>query len=675
MFPIAQYETHENSIPLLTAVGNFTGSGHCFAAAASAKRLYTFDTTEPPDKARSYVKIGQKITCIQPCDYDDHEALVLGTDNSVQLFDVKSNSQVFCTLIEDGASAVVVFQKRGIYVGSNCTILGYDFQGAEIFWTVTGDVVTAMCEITWDGKQSILAASQDLMIRLFQGEESIRERRVKSKVSILKPLGPNKYAIAFESGSIMLIDGASKVWDVSAGGQIIGLQMIDYAGAGKADIAFATSEGTIGILATTSGHLTLSDDTHLNLSGLHLFDFKDDGHLCLLVIGTGGSVRVFMPNRTEGLGVEARREFDLRQAQPTLVKEKAKLLLREFELTQDMNNLANPGSDAASRAPKVTAKYSLGQRKDLGCAELRITTEPPTPIQGSVIECPTTSGGDSIIFETNVPAEPTQHILLNFPDDATGSMKIDVFFSANCYSFSCNYQKFFGFMLLKEGSVKPTSYAEFTDSGGPFGAFVSQSFIVGNPLGSTFQCCFQSLSSQEPVVLFSDGRKCQIRCEKVETAARIITEYCDFATIEEFECLAHFPHEIEALMQAAQEDNAMSDTNLVHKAEVAGLIAGLKDLVVRVENSEILGQYDVLYESVLECERLNGELAREHQKRMTNREVAGSGNQKLNGMIQRFAELRKGNARTSLLQICRKALQARDFKKLAYFLEHGRAVA
>jgi Bardet-Biedl syndrome 2 protein len=340
-----------------------------------------------------------------------------------------------------------------------------------------------------------------------------------------------------------------------------------------------------------------------------------------------------------------------------------------------LNSLTNPGSDPASRGPKVTAKYSLGQRKDLGCAELRIVTEPATPIQGSVIECPTTSGGDFIIFETNVPAEPTQHILLNFPADPVGSMKIDVFFSAHCYSFSCNYPKFFGYIMVKDGSVKPKSYAEFTDPVGPFRMFVSESFIVGDALGPNFQCCFQSLSSQEPVVLFSDGRKCQIRCAKVDTAARIITEYCEFANIEEFECIAHFPDEIQALMQAAQEDNAMSDTNLVHKAEVAGLIAGLKDLVVRVENSEILGQYDILYESVLECERLNGELAREHQKRMTNREAAGSGNQKLNGMIQRFAELRKGNARTSLLQICRKALQARDFKKLAYFLEHGKAVA
>jgi hypothetical protein len=104
------------------------------------------------------------------------------------------------------------------------------------------------------------------------------------------------------------------------------------------------------------------------------------------------------------------------------------------------------------------------------------------------------------------------------------------------------------------------------------------------------------------------------------------------------------------------------------------LIATLKDVIVRIENLEILGEYETLNESVQECERLNGELAREHQKRMTNKEVSGSGNQRLNGMIQKFAELRKGNARTSLLQISRKALQARDFKKLAYFLEHGHRV-
>jgi hypothetical protein len=364
MFPVAQYETHENSIPYLTAVGNFTGNGHCFAAASSAMRLCCFDTTAAPDQSRSHVKVGQKITCVEPVKYQEHDAIVVGTDNSVRLFDVRTDTQVFCTLIDEGATAVVIGADKTIYVGWNCAILGYNFAGDEVFWTVTGDIVTAMCEVTWDGQQCIMAASDDRMLRCFLGQEAIRERRVKHRVALLRPLGPNKYVIAFDKGAIALHEGAHKVWDLAAGGQVVGLEVIDYSGSGTRDVAFATDEGAIGVLSMSLGSLTISHDTALRLAGLHLIDLKNDGHLCLIVIGTGGPVRVFMPHRTEGLGAEARREFDLRQAQPSLIKEKARLLLREYELTRDLDGSAPVTGAASGRAP-VKGEYSLGHRLDL----------------------------------------------------------------------------------------------------------------------------------------------------------------------------------------------------------------------------------------------------------------------------------------------------------------------
>ena len=103
----------------------------------------------------------------------------------------------------------------------------------------------------------------------------------------------------------------------------------------------------------------------------------------------------------------------------------------------------------------------------------------------------------------------------------------------------------------------------------------------------------------------------------------------------------------------------------------AGLIAAVKDTIVRIENAEMIEHYGTLYDSVVECERLNGELAREHTKRMTNKDSLGCGNQKINSMIQTFAELRRGNARNTLLQLCRRDLQSHDYSKLPYILEYG----
>jgi hypothetical protein len=68
--------------------------------------------------------------------------------------------------------------------------------------------------VPWDGQQCVLAASDGLALRCFLGQEAVRERRVV----ILRPLDPNKYVIAFDNRSITLHKGASKVWELAAGG-------------------------------------------------------------------------------------------------------------------------------------------------------------------------------------------------------------------------------------------------------------------------------------------------------------------------------------------------------------------------------------------------------------------------------------------------------------------------
>jgi hypothetical protein len=126
--------------------------------------------------------------------------------------------------------------------------------------------------VTWDGKQCVLAASDDLVLRCFLGQEATRERPAKHRVIVLRPPGSNKYVTAFDSRSITLHEGASKVWDLAAGGQIIGLQVIDYSCSATRNIAFATAEGALGVLNVSLGSLPVSHDVRL-----HVANVKNDG--------------------------------------------------------------------------------------------------------------------------------------------------------------------------------------------------------------------------------------------------------------------------------------------------------------------------------------------------------------------------------------------------------------
>ena len=63
-------------------------------------------------------------------------------------------------------------------VGGNCSVVGFGWQGTELFWNVAGDDVRCVAPCEGD----LLVGSDDYEIRIFRKEESIYEisRRTRS---------------------------------------------------------------------------------------------------------------------------------------------------------------------------------------------------------------------------------------------------------------------------------------------------------------------------------------------------------------------------------------------------------------------------------------------------------------------------------------------------------------
>ena len=57
-----------------------------------------------------------------------------------------------------------------LFVGGNCSLQGFDVQGNEVFWTVSGDNVQAIafCDVDSDGTEELVVGSDDYCIRLFR---------------------------------------------------------------------------------------------------------------------------------------------------------------------------------------------------------------------------------------------------------------------------------------------------------------------------------------------------------------------------------------------------------------------------------------------------------------------------------------------------------------------------
>ena len=64
--------------------------------------------------------------------------------------------------VPDGANAVIIGEIGTIHkplaiVGGNCALQGFDYEGTDSYWTVTGDNITcmALADIDEDGQNEV----------------------------------------------------------------------------------------------------------------------------------------------------------------------------------------------------------------------------------------------------------------------------------------------------------------------------------------------------------------------------------------------------------------------------------------------------------------------------------------------------------------------------------------
>ena len=117
----------------------------------------------------------------------------MGTKISFQ-----ENCDLFFKDAPDGVNAIVVGVFGGAadnaplaLVGGNCSIQGFDHEGNEAYWTVTGDNVSTMtfCDVDEDGALELLVGSDDYEIRVFRNEEVVSETPDRKVMVVRKPIG------------------------------------------------------------------------------------------------------------------------------------------------------------------------------------------------------------------------------------------------------------------------------------------------------------------------------------------------------------------------------------------------------------------------------------------------------------------------------------------------------
>ena len=168
------------------AVGKFDGEHASLTCATSAGKVFFGRASElAASEQLRFLNINRKISALACGVLDDKQGrdlLLVGAQTTLLAYDVRENCDLFFKDVPDGVNTLLVGRFGTLeiplaLVGGNCSIQGFDHDGGESFWTVTGDNVSAMafCDVDGDGELELLVGSDDFEIRVFRNEEVVSE--------------------------------------------------------------------------------------------------------------------------------------------------------------------------------------------------------------------------------------------------------------------------------------------------------------------------------------------------------------------------------------------------------------------------------------------------------------------------------------------------------------------
>ena len=173
LIPAFTLELNNTILHKLVAVGKFDGKHPSLTCGTSAGKIFFHSPHEKDPQAQiKFLNINRRISALACGRLDpkmNREVLLVGAQTTLLCYDINENMDVFFKDVPDGVNTIVVGSMDKAFggggnmalAGGNCSIQGFDAQGGEAFWTVTGDNVTAMtfCDVDEDGQLELLVGS------------------------------------------------------------------------------------------------------------------------------------------------------------------------------------------------------------------------------------------------------------------------------------------------------------------------------------------------------------------------------------------------------------------------------------------------------------------------------------------------------------------------------------
>ncbi|CAG0880919.1 unnamed protein product [Cyprideis torosa] len=708
LLPIFTLNLNHKVLPGKVTIGSYDGKHPCLTAATAGEKVFihnphgtlgrsvhrmSFSDTHQDIRL---LNINQPITALKAGRLNpmsNCDVLIIGTPVNLLAYDVQNNKDVFYKEIPDGIKTLTLGLLGAIenplaIIGGNCSLHGFDHQGHDPFWTVTGDDVSslALLDFDGDGDSELIVGSEDFEIRVFKEDAILTEVSETESVTHLTSLGGPRFGYALANGTVGVYEKATRWWRIKSKNTIVAIHGYDIDGDGEVELVTGWSNGKIDARNVRTGEVVFKDHLPHSIAGIVEGDYRLDGKIQLIVVSVEGEVRGYLPAPSVGhnqslldVNVEQETIRELSQAKMQLEME-----LRNYETNarvssagkrgepEPLESSQNIGMIPANTQLQTGIALTAGEEGDPPHVELALASTNGTIIRSVLVFGEGVFEGESLVVHppeaevretVRVPLFPPKDVPIDLHVKALVGFLEGVHF--HVFELTRQLPRFAMYAPLEvEPPVQPSGLVTFSvqERVQRLAVWFNQNFLLAADLevenGQGISRSFLALRTSLPLTIeVTPNANITIRTDDMDLAGDLVTSLASFLNLAELQVSAEFPAEIDrvsSLFEKADELHAVRTRLTAEMADHSGLI---KSLVVRAEDARIMGEYDVMKQRYLDLMGLNRELFTRAQIRYNNHTQLADTLKELNQLVQRAAKLRVGKYKTQVINSCRQAIK------------------
>uniref|UniRef100_A0A5F9D3A6 Bardet-Biedl syndrome 2 protein homolog n=1 Tax=Oryctolagus cuniculus TaxID=9986 RepID=A0A5F9D3A6_RABIT len=672
LLPVFTLKLRHKISPRMVAIGRYDGTHPCLAAATQAGKVFIHNPhtrsqhfsaprvlQSPLESDVSLLNINQAVSCLTAGVLNPelgYDTLLVGTQTNLLAYDVYNNSDLFYREVTDGANAIVLGTLGDIssplaIIGGNCALQGFDHEGNDLFWTVTGDNVhsLALCDFDGDGKKELLVGSEDFDIRVFKEDEIVAEMTETEIITSLCPMYGSRFGYALSNGTVGVYDKTARYWRIKSKNHAMSIHAFDLNSDGVCELITGWSNGKVDARSDRTGEVIFKDNFPAAIAGVVEGDYRMDGQVQLVCCSVDGEIRGYLPGTAEMRGnlMDTSVEQDLIRE---LSQKKQHLLLelRNYEENAKAES-SSPLSEADGHRGIIPANtklhtalsVNLGNENQAAHVELRVSTSNDTIIRAVLIFAEGIFIGESHVVHPSIHnLSSSIRVPITPPKDVPVDLHLKAFVgyrsSTQFHVFELTRQlpRFSMYALTSPAPAsEPVSYVNFiiAERAHRVVVWLSQNFLLLEDTAiqnAPFQVCFTSLRNGGQL------------CIKVKPSGEV-DEY----------------HSVHQKLSADMADNS----NLI------------RSLLVRAEDARLMRDMKTMKRRYMELYDLNKDLLNEYKIRCNNHTELLGNLKAVNQAIQRAGRLRVGKPKNQVITACRDAIRSNNINTLFRIMRVGTA--